>query len=279
MKISFFTSILLFAVSTAGCQSPCELKGTWNIKEGQMTRNHERSTRKFSKNRIEFSKDSVTLSSGFFYDILDVEAENLALGRFPFVFYGKKEKYKIVGDSVYIYSTPYELWDSYKMTCVKTGEIILVGRGDSITLVKNSSVDAKKTCTFTYIKAHVYELGLGLYNIDYTLEFQSSDKLFYKETKGKSTNDKTIELIKGTFKEICHGFDHIDVQNLKYHYPTPMSEMTVVELEIGLKNGTVFRTKLENDDYPEDLYFALVPVMFGHQRFIYSDLPPIGWGK
>ena len=79
----------------------------------------------YSFNKITFSYDSIEVASGFFYQTNDL-VDSYPVGRYPFVYYGNKERYKVSDDSLFIYSAPYGMWSSFKIDCTKEVESLVV---------------------------------------------------------------------------------------------------------------------------------------------------------
>jgi hypothetical protein len=271
-------SILLVAISIVGCncQSNCSLQGDWIITSGRLSKNYEMAS-PYSANRIVFSSDSVELASGFFYQTDDL-IDNYPVGRYPFVYYGNKEKYKILNDSLFIYSNPYGLWHSFKIESQSNGKVILLGEIDTLSLERTRHFDTPNSCQIEYIKAHCYGVGgdIDLFKINYKVMFLKDDKLLFEDLSPQNDYKKTMFTLKsGTFNKLCDGFKNINIPSLKPVYETRISEINVVQLEIGFIGGKVYRSELQNDDYPDELRLALVPVLYMHQHFLYGNLPPV----
>jgi hypothetical protein len=276
-KIFLNLAVLYISLVAGSCQTHCDLRGNWLIKKGNLTPDYQRTGYQYSQNRINFSLDQIELASGFFYDILPKDSNDWALGRYPFVYYGNLERYKIVGDTLQIYSRPYSMWESFKMQCVGDNELILRIDTDTVILTRDINVEPLKYCSIKSISAHVYEIGLGLYANNYNVSYSKDDNLVFQQWSDKepSAGAKYIKLKPGTFDDICRGLSRVDLTKLKRRYPSKASELEVKDLEIEFTDGTRYEFHLENDDYPEDLMLALVPVLYGHQQYVYGDLPAV----
>src|SRR5690606_25195938 len=131
-------------VTCTGQPQSCQLEGDWIISHGRVTQNYEMAN-PYGKNRIGFSNGSVELASGFFYKIFSVDDE-YPPGRYPFTYYGNREKYKVSDDSLYVYSTPYKKWNSFKVKCLANDNITLIGKSDSVLLEKNRLNEKNASC-------------------------------------------------------------------------------------------------------------------------------------
>ncbi|WP_143164710.1 hypothetical protein [Chryseolinea serpens] len=148
---------------------------------------------------------------------------------------------------------------------------------DTVILVQDRSREANLNCSIKTIKAHVYEQGLGLFANNYKVTYSRGDNLIFQQLSDKdpSTGTKIIQLKAGTFDDICKGLSQIDLTKLKDAYVTNESEAEVKDIEIELIDGKNYRFHLENDDYPEELMLALIPVLYGHQYYVYGKLPVV----
>jgi len=277
MYKQIFTILLIIAVGNGCAQRKCDLRGSWLIKKGTLTPNYRRTGYSYSRDFISLSKDSIYLATGFFYSILPLEADDWALGRYPFVYYGDKERYKISRDSLHVYCTPYREWTSFKISCQNNDEIRLIAMNDTLILVKDHGQSVEPACSINFINAHIYEQGIGLYGINYKVSYSKEDRLVYEQLGNEEggLGIKTFQLKAGTFKEICKRIMRVNLATLAKQYPSKMSELEIIELEIGLEDGRIIKTRLENNDYPEELMLALIPVLYGHQRYVYKNLPPV----
>ena len=272
---SVISFLFILAFKTAISQKRCEIVGDWTL-AGTRTAQAE----VYNRDRASFSKDSITLASGFYYPVIDQNnIEEWKTGRYPFVYYGRKEKYKVVGDSLYLFSTPYKEWDAFKIVCNESGKLQLIGKRKHWVLVREKPGTAnKKTCTIRYIKAHVYEFeGVGNYDLNYRVTYSMDDKLIYEQLSEMDPDHtvKTFELKPGTFAEICQGFNYVDTRQIQSNYKASFSDPGIIELEVGLADGTVIRSRIADPEYPEELKLALIPVLYGHQRLAYPHLKPI----
>jgi len=265
------------------CQSQsnsnCDLLGSWIIEGGRITENYE-SAQPYSYNRITFSKDTLELASGFFYNTQGLD-DDYPVGRYPFVYYGNKEKYKVSGDSLYIYSTPYTSWDSFKINCLESGGVELVGKKNRLSLSKEMAIDSSKECSIKYIKVHVDGGDLSVNRINYKVTYSDNAKLIYEEWDSETGSFKSevLKLKPGTFKDICSAFDRIDLLKLKSLYTTEVSDFATYKLEVGLVGGKVIKTEIRGEDSPDELRLALIPVLYGHQILLYKGLTAKRWNE
>jgi hypothetical protein len=273
------TLIMVFLVSfviLGGCQSPCDLRGDWAV-----SGTFSYTGRPFVLDRAIFSNDSINLASGFYYAVADQSGnEDLQTGRHPYVYYGTKEKFKIIGDSLFLYSRPYSTWDVMKIVCKERDKVKLISKNEEWTLVRKQAVvmPPKRKYSIKYIKAHIYEdESVGLYGLNYTVTYSSDDKLFYQQESKKDSDHslKSVQLKQGSFQEICNGFDYLDVTQLRTHYKAPESDARIIDLEIGLNDGRVIKSQIEDVEYPDELKLALIPVIFGYMKALYPDLKPL----
>jgi hypothetical protein len=109
------------------------VEGWWQV-DGRLTENYEFAAA-YSVNRLFFDGDSVYQASSFFYNTVGFNDE-YPNGRYPFVYYGDKEKYKLDNGSLSIYSRPYKSWTSYKINCLNDGKVVLLGTTDTLILRK-----------------------------------------------------------------------------------------------------------------------------------------------
>ncbi len=278
MKKKYSVILLLFiCVSTGSCQMHCDLKGKWLIKTGILVPDYRRLGHQYSQNRVEFLNDRVELASGFFYNILPSDSVDWALGRYPFVFYENSESYRIRRDSLQIYSKPYNKWKSFKIECINSNEIRLRATNDTVILVRDRNKNVTSKSLIRTIEAHVYEQGPALYANNYKVKYSRGDKLIFEQLSDKDlyAGAKTIQLKAGTFENLCKGFSQIDFDNLKDKYLTDESHAEVKEIEIELVDGRKYQFYLENNNYPEELMLALIPVLYGHQQYVYGQLPAV----
>ncbi|MFZ6011751.1 MAG: hypothetical protein ACOYXT_15520 [Bacteroidota bacterium] len=265
-----------FIVTSAiACKSQtCDLQGDWLIRHGRISKNYELAY-PYATNRITFSSDSVELASGFFYGTENLD-ENLPEGRYPFVYYGNWEKYKLHHDSLSVFSRPYEMWNSFKIKCRSSDRVILLGKNDSLILERTDKLKMKDECSIIYIKAHIYGIGgdVDLFKINYKISLSKDDNLVFEEQK-QGFKANSFKLKKGTFEKICEGFKKLNVKKLQKRYLAKLSHFDTIELEIGLEDGTVVRSELQGLNYPDELRLALIPVLYTHHQFLYSNLPPV----
>lgn len=169
--------ILFLLVPLNGhAQPPCDIVGNWHIELGIPTGNYWENP--YSENRIYFTHDSVELASGFFYNTLKWD-EDYPEGRYPFVYYGQKEAYKISGDSLCLYSNPYNSWKAYRIFCSEPNAIELIGKRDTVMLSRlEAQIDY--TCKIRYITAEVDDGPLSLFNNHYRVTFTENDVLIYE---------------------------------------------------------------------------------------------------
>jgi hypothetical protein len=263
---------LNFAAQLGTCQNPCSIEGEWLV-----TGTKNRLANSYTHDRASFKNDTMVLASGFYYPIVDqnnAEPDDLATGKYPFVYYGNREPLKMEGDSLYVYSTPYKVWDSYKIICTSKG-IKLVQKNDELILTKSSERKVKRNYEITYVKAHIYE-SHPYYGIDFRVTYSKGDLLTFQQLSEKDSDHtvKTFQLKRGSFAEMCEGLYKVDVLQLKNRYPAQISDPEIIELEIGLSGGRVVNSIIEIPDYPKELEIALIPVLYGHQRFVYGQLKP-----
>lgn len=276
-RVYLATLLLCLWVTSGSCQRRCDLKGNWLIKDGALAPNYQRTGYQYSQNRVTFLKDQLELASGFYYSILSLDSSDWALGRYPFVYYGNTESYKVVNDRLEIYSKPYDEWESFQIECINSDEVRLSTSSDTVILIRDEIKESNKSCSIKTIKAHVYEEGLGLYANNYKVVYSQDDRLSFQQLSDKEPNAgiKNVKLTPGTFEEMCKRFSRIDLRRLKSTYSTDESEIEVKEIEIEMVDGTNYKFYLENNDYPEDLMLALVPVLYGHQQYLYGQLPVV----
>ena len=235
----------------------------------------------YKNNIVTFQDDgSIELRSGFFYNILDLNAGNYDLGRYPYVYYGNFEKYKTQNDSLFIYSKPYKTWRPFKVKCVSNGMIELISNEYRTSLLRIGMTGEVNEYQIRELWVHVFEDdgGAALYKVNYKAKYTNDDMLSVEVTdSSQNWKSYNFELSAGSFKAICKRFANIDLTKLQKRYPTEISERTVIHLKITFQNNKVVETILENRDYPEELHFALIPVLYGHQQFVYSHFAPIDW--
>lgn len=276
-RIYLVILLLCMWIASGSCQGRCDLKGSWLVKEGTLTPNYQRTGYQYSQNRVTFLKDRLELASGFFYSILSLDSDDWALGRYPFVYYGNVESYRIVSDTLQIYSRPHSKWESFKIECINNDEVRLQTTSDTVILARDKSEEPSRNCSIKTIKAHVYEKGLGLYANNYKVAYSRDDKLIFQQLSDKEPNvgTKNIKLKAGAFEEMCKRLSRIDLAKLKNTYSTGESELEVKDIEIELIDGKNYKFHLENNDYPEELMLALIPVLYGHQQYVYGQLPVV----
>src|SRR5687768_15626645 len=83
---------LLVICQSCSAQNHCSVDGWWQM-EGRLTENYDAAA-SYSSNRLFFDGDSVYQASGFFYNTMGLD-DDYPNGRYPFVYYGSKEKYKL----------------------------------------------------------------------------------------------------------------------------------------------------------------------------------------
>jgi hypothetical protein len=259
-----------------GCQAqPCELQGNWIIKTGTLAGHYEM-IEPVSASRVSFSKDSLILASGFFYNTLG-EDDEYPQGEYSYIYYGNKERFRMDKDSLYIYSNPYKRWNAFKMNCTQADKILLIKEeGDTVVLQRSSTRKNLNECQIKYVKAQIHDGDLSLFNHNHEVKYFDDDKLFFHAenpiTKGYTS--KRFNLKPGTFKEICEGFNFVEIGAIKKIYLTDVSEIGRTLLEIGMTDGRVIKSEIQNMSCPDELRLALVPILYTHQQYIYSPLPP-----
>lgn len=273
--------VLLLAFLFYGCigngQSICSVRGEWSIKSGRLFKNYE-IAHSYSYNRIRFSTDSVELSSGFFYNTLDINSYDARIGRFPYIYYGNKELYKISGDSLYVHSHPYQNWNTFRIRCLAKDKIQLIGKDDSLLLVRERTKMINPSCLIKYIKAEVDEGPMSAFNVHYKSTYLKSDSLIFEQEDSVADSfvRRVIKLKRGTFNQICRDLSsHIDLLMVVRKFPTQEYDFGTIYLEIGLEDGRVINSEIQNKECPEPLWFALIPVLYDHQKLLYSEFPPI----
>lgn len=279
-KFALILFVLTSTISMCSCQPKnCEIYGNWNIKSGRIFENYE-SAHPYSSNRITFFKDSVELASGFFYNTQGLDDE-YPIGRYPFVYYGNKEKFRVSGDSLLIYSSPYKSWNSFRIVCLKSGELKLIGKMDTLLLSKSGITDKAENCSLKYVKAHVDGGDLSVNRINYRVTYSDDDKLTYEEWDFQNKEFKTeeLKLKANTFREICLRLNSVDLLNLNKLYTTDISDFTTLNVEIGLTDGKTIKFEIRGEDSPDELRIALIPVLYGHQRLLYGELPAKRWNE
>jgi hypothetical protein len=272
--IPFCLLLTSIVVQNCGGQKICSLKSTWQIKEGRLFENYEAAVR-YTTNRIRFDNDSVELASGFFYNTMGWD-DDYPNGRYPFVYYGNKAKYKIENDTLLVFSKPYNNWSRFAIECVNDSTLKLYGT-DTLLLVKVDNAIKNKECNIKTIKARVYKGPLDLFNVGYKVSFSPNDVMLYEEQDSTSENFKrqTFKLKPGTFNEICNGFKHVDVSSLKSVYPAGESDYHVVAIDLEFVNGKTQRVEIQvsaGNNVPDELRFALIPVLYLHQSYVYPKL-------
>lgn len=103
--------------------------------------------------------------------------------------------------------------------------------------------------------------------------------MIFEQRDSVTKKFKAIEYkLKGSgFKYICKGFNEVDILQLKKRDSTKEHDFSTVYVEIGLANGKVTKTEIQNQECPERLWFALIPVLYDHQQLLYSKYPPLKW--
>jgi hypothetical protein len=276
MKATYLLTLILSCYCYAHGHTICNLKGEWIIKTGRLFENYE-IARSYSYNRVSFSSDSVELASGFFYNILPLDATESRIGKFPFVYYGNKEHYKIQGDSLSVYSSPYREWKKFRISCAGRSSVTLTGLNGSLLLVKDKTPSVNYECIIRYIAVEVNEGPMSTYIVHYKSTYTLSDSLIFqqKDSISKSFNETRLRLKSGTFQTMCVGVGkHLDLLGVVKLFPTKEYDFGRVYIEIGLKDGRIIKAEIQNQECPEDLWFALIPALYGHQRILYSE-PPV----
>jgi hypothetical protein len=274
-SVIFF--VLMIFTSFQGCvgQEICSVKGVWLIKKGRLFENYEGAS-PYSANRLTFYEDSVELASGFFYNTLGWNDE-YPNGRYPFVYYGNKEKYKAEGKLLYIFSKPYNSWSSYRFDCLTSQTIQLIGQTDTLLLTRLDDIPENTNCNIEAIRAHVYKGTLDIFNVGYRVTFSHNDEMIYEEQDSATENftRRTFRLRKGTFENICKSFQYVDLNTIKPIYPATESDYQKVEVEIQLASGKTVKTEIQDvsaNNAPDELRLALIPVLYLHQAFVYPTL-------
>ncbi|HEY0652113.1 MAG TPA: hypothetical protein VGD65_03255 [Chryseosolibacter sp.] len=275
-----FLLFFLFGLSYVNVgfgQARCELFGEWKIISGNVTKNYKWASTRNYEDKLTFTADTAILESGFFYSILNVEAENYALNRYPFVFYGKKEHFQLRADTLFLRSSPYNKWNAFKIGCIDTNNLTLIAKNDTVRLTRANVRKNMTECRLKFIKAHVFERDAPIYNVNYQVKYFDNDQLLFQQLNGSKRDKKRreIKLPTNYFKNACRALMEIDLMSLQDHYQTDFSEVEIITVDFGFSDGTVKSIVLENDDYPEKLRHALVPILYGHQKFLYGDLKPI----
>jgi hypothetical protein len=263
--------ILGLVIVISSCQTQkCDIVGDWIISYGRIARNYEM-TFDYSRNRVSFTNDTIILASGFFYNVIGIDDE-FQSGRYPYIYYGNKEKYKLKNDFIYIYSKPYDRWDSFKIFCDNPKEMTLIGKYDSVFIEKDIKKVGINECSISYIKANIKDDDLSLFNNHYEVTFYSDDKLKYQEFD--SLNQESFigyfNLRKGTFKDICQGFSFVDFSDIKEVYASVISEINAVFLEIGMSDGRLIKSEIHNMECSDELRLALVPILYSHQYYVFG---------
>lgn len=229
----------------------------------------------FKNNRVTFTNDTIELASGFFFNTEGLNDDKVQ-GRFPFVYYGNKERIRIHKDSIFVYSSPYSQWTSFKKEC-KTNELILRGFKDTL-ILQRSDERVFERSDIELVHAHVYDGGglTSLYKINYSVTYLMNDSMIYRGHNDKGDIFKT-KLKDGTFRSICRGFGFIDLEKLDPVYSTIKSEFLTIDVQIGLKDGKTINTQILGDGGPDELGLALVPILYTHQNKMYGTSIPKYW--
>lgn len=275
MKSSKFGLTVALSFILFGCRGQkCEIKGTWIAKYGRIARNYEMAE-PYTRNRIAFSGDSIDVASGFFYNTLDAN-DDYPTGAYSYIYYGSGEKYKIQNDSLYIYSKPYDKWNSFKIACTGDDEMLLIGVGDTLILERHRESIDETECSIECVSVQVRDGDLSLFQNNYKATYSSDDRLVFSgvDSSGKFLQDTVLDLETGTFKKICRGFDYIEMDQVLNVYKTEVSEVNAIFLEIRMNDGRIVKSEIQNMACPDDLRLALVPVLYTHQLYIYAKLPP-----
>lgn len=256
-------------------QSTCQVEGTWSI-SGNMFENYEQA-KAYDSNRIEFWKDSVKLASGFFFQS-DNLRERFPVGRYPFVYYGKTESYKIIDDSIQIRNSPYGLWRRYLISCIGKDELLLIGITDTLRLHKIVESRVGTVCTIKKISAHVYGGGIDgdAFGINYEVFYSNDNSMYYRELdkSGNSIKNFNMKLDPKVFKEFCTDLVTVNLASLDSVYLSDVSESMVTKIKIEFEDGQIINFRLHNDDYPDELRLALINVLYYHQHLVYPELVP-----
>lgn len=67
----------------------------------------------------------------------------------------------------------------------------------------------------------------------------------------------------------------MNVKRLELLYETEFSEINSLNVEIGMADGSLVKTSIENMNCPDQLRLALIPVLYTHQRLVYGHLQPV----
>lgn len=279
MRRNTFLILLVFLFCNNACngQSACTLRGDWVIQRGRLFKNYE-TARSYAYNKIFFSKDSVELSSGFFYNTIDINTYDSRIGRFPFIYYGNKERFKIESDSLYVFSNPYNDWSTFGIRCIDKDRIQLIGKNDSLFLVRDKTRRFVHPCSIQFVKAEVDEGSMSSFNVHYRSTYFPGDSLIFEQMDSLTGNfvKRVIKLRQGTFNQICSGLSgQVDLLMAVRKFPTQEYDFGTIYLQIGLQNGKVINSEIQNSECPEPLWFALIPFLYGHQKLLYSEFPPI----
>lgn len=274
MKCCIYLIALL--ATTLNSFSQCKLQGTYVVREGRLLPNYEKAPL-YTSNRLIFEKDSVFMASGFFFNVDDVNADPV-VGRSSYVYYGNKEAYRIVGDSLWIRSNPYKRWNKFKIIC-ENGEVAgLVSMGYSAKLTRLTDSDSNLNLKDCKIKAVRLTKGGGDYgNRSYVATLERSDTLVYEGGDPKSPYKGThrIRVRPGTFEYVCSGLTKFGLKNLRSFYPTDEYHFTTLILEITLTDGTPIKSVIRSQRCPDEILFSIIPILHGYEYHFYGRLKPV----
>jgi hypothetical protein len=258
------------------CLSPCfghdrfSLEGEWEIKSGNIGSNYEMEHYQ-SGNSISFHDSTVQLASGFFYKSFDVdEGRGVPVGMYPFVYYGDEEVYRLEGDSLFIKNTPYKNWYAYNIKWKSKNELELAGDEGKILLTRRKKSKRIENCDLLYVIATV-KTG-DLVRTHYQVKIDASDSLYYIDYQTANPQNRRFALPSGSFVKICRKFSDIDLFAMSQYYS---HELNCVQLEFGYRHDQVIRTEMCNYSAPDKFRIALVPMLYGYQRFVHSQQPAI----
>lgn len=280
---SFHHIILLFLVSVLSAEcgvrnGNCDIAGEWTIEIGGLNEKFGAPS-SYRSDRVIFRRDTIYLASGFFYNIIGPN-DDYPYGRYPFVFYGNKEIYRVAGDSLFIFSQPYSEWTSFHISCAGTDKLILTSSHNSekIVLKRSKNTSDSKTCKIVSITANVQTGTLDEFNVNYSVRFSNDDLMLYESNDSAAGNHlkQSFQLEAGTFSDICSGFGRVDFAKLKSIYPATVSDFKPVKIEFIMADGVKVEVMIQDmasDEAPEELRLALVPILFYYQRFIHPGLP------
>lgn len=273
---------IILMLTGQGChgQNTCSLEGVWLVTKGNLCYKYGGPS-KYDTDRATFYKDSIELASGFFYNTMDVD-DDYPTDRYPFVYYGNKEKYYIKNDTLYIRESPYQSWTLFEIQPLSVEKVRLIKFPSHDTVILKRTVPVNTVCKIESISLQLHKGSLEISNVEFKVTLTESDEMIFEQQYSTSESffRRHVKLRQGTFKDICRGFSYIDLKSLQPEYPPKQSEIKKADIEINLDTGEQIRFTvwdIADGSAPSELQLALLPVLFLHQQFVYPKLPPKRW--